>query len=80
MVGAPGPVVGWPVVVISLPVSSGDNLIKTGSLAVHVPSELMRYCETAGLTGLLRLTRPPQSVELFYERGELAEVRVGGAG
>lgn len=63
-----------------LPVSSGDNLIKTGSLAVHVPSELMRYCETAGLTGLLRLARPPQSVELFYERGELAEVRVGGAG
>ena len=52
-----------------LPVSSGDALVKTGSLAVHVPSQLMRYCETAGLTGLLRLARPPQSVELFYERG-----------
>jgi hypothetical protein len=63
-----------------LPVSSGDHLVKTGSLAVHVSSELMRYCELAGLTGVLRLTRPPQSVELFYERGELAEVRVGGAG
>lgn len=63
-----------------LPVSSGDTLVKTGSLAVHIPSQLMRYCETAGLTGLLRLTRAPQSVELFYERGELAEVRVGGAG
>lgn len=61
-----------------LPVSSGDHRVKSGSLAVHVPSALMRYCELAGLTGVLRLSRPPQSVDLVYERGELTEARVGG--
>jgi hypothetical protein len=40
----------------------------------------MRYCELAGLTGVLNLSRPPQAVTLAYERGALAEVRVGGAG
>ncbi|MCB9659925.1 MAG: hypothetical protein R3B40_13265 [Polyangiales bacterium] len=63
-----------------LPVTNGDHMVKKGSLAVHVPSELMRYCELAGLTGVLQLSRPPEVVDLAYERGELAEVRVGGAG
>ena len=59
-----------------LPVSSGDEGIKTGSLAVHVPSELMRYCERAGLTGTLRLTNDRREVSVVYARGELAEIRV----
>ena len=38
-----------------LPVSRGTDTTRRGSLGVHPPPELMRYCENAGLTGRLLL-------------------------
>ncbi len=61
-----------------LPVSQGDDTHRKGSLAVHVPADLMNYCETVGLTGLLRFTREGEVVELVYEAGELLAIRVDG--
>ena len=61
-----------------LPVSRGDDLEKKGSLAVHVPADLMNYCESVGLTGLLRLTREGEVAELIYEFGELLAIRIDG--
>jgi hypothetical protein len=40
-----------------LQVSAGDDVSRTGSLAVHVPADLMNWCERAGLTGTLALRR-----------------------
>jgi hypothetical protein len=63
-----------------LPVSQGDEDEKRGSLAVHVPADLLAYCERAGLTGTLGLERPregggrPEAVLFVYERGELLAV------
>jgi hypothetical protein len=61
-----------------LPVSHGDERQRTGSLAVHVPADLMNYCEQGGLTGTLTLERDPERVELVYESGELLAIRVDG--
>lgn len=62
----------------ALPVSQGDERHKRGSLAVHAPSDLMGYCERAGLTGTLRLLREGSLVEMVYEAGELLGIRVDG--
>ena len=61
-----------------LPVSAGDDGHRTGSLAVHVPADLMNYCEQAGLTGTLQLKNAGQLVELVYEAGELLAIRIDG--
>jgi hypothetical protein len=61
-----------------LPISTGDDRRRTGSLAVHVPGELMTFCEGAGLTGTLTLERGKERVELVYEAGELLAIRVDG--
>lgn len=61
-----------------LAVSQGDDEHKKGSLAVHAPSDLMTYCETAGMTGTLRLIREGRIVEMVYESGELLAIRVDG--
>ncbi len=61
-----------------LPVSVGDDGHRTGSLAVHVPADLMNYCEQAGLTGTLQLRREGELVELVYESGELLAIRIDG--
>lgn len=61
-----------------LAVSQGDDEQKKGSLAVHAPSDLMTYCETAGLTGTLKLVREGRIVEMVYESGELLAIRVDG--
>lgn len=61
-----------------LGVSHGDDLVRTGSLSVHVPADLMAYCERAGLTGLLVLERDGQRAEAAYDRGELLAIRLDG--
>lgn len=61
-----------------LPVSKGDTRVRTGSLAVHVPADLMAYCERAGLTGLLELVRDDERAEAVYDQGELTAIQFGG--
>ena len=61
-----------------LPVSHGDDHRRAGSLAVHVPADLMNYCEQAGLTGTLTLKNAGQLVEAVYEAGELLALRIDG--
>ncbi len=62
----------------SLPVSRGDGLRREGSLAVHVPADLMHYCEQVGLTGRLLLRRADRNAEALYDRGELLGIRLDG--
>lgn len=62
-----------------LPVSRGDGRTKQGSLAVHVPADLMNWCEHAGLTGVLELTHEGRRAEAFYERGELLAIELDGS-
>ncbi len=61
-----------------LPVSRGDALRREGSLAVHVPADLMNYCERVGLSGRLVLRQGERCAEARYERGELLSIRVDG--
>lgn len=61
-----------------LPVSTGDDTSRTGSLAVHVPADLMNYCESAGLTGVLELVRRGRRAEVVYDGGELVGIRLDG--
>lgn len=62
----------------SLPVSHGDDDHKNGSLQVHVPADLMNYCEQSGVTGTLRLVREGNLAELVYDAGELLAIRLDG--
>jgi hypothetical protein len=62
-----------------LPVSKGDEQRREGSLAVHVPADLMNYCERAGLTGKLTFSRGERSAEAVYDRGDLVAIRVDGS-
>lgn len=62
-----------------LPVSRGDQRSRKGSLEVHVPADLMNYCERAGLTGLLSFASEDAKVDVVYDRGELAGIRLEGA-
>lgn len=64
----------------TLPVSKGDDLYRTGSLAVHVPADLMRYCEHAGMTGTLAFENGGRRADVVYEGGELVAIRVEGSG
>lgn len=61
-----------------LPVSRGTDTTRRGSLAVHPPAELMRYCENAGLTGRLLLEQRGRLAIGYYEKGELADVSIDG--
>jgi hypothetical protein len=61
-----------------LPVSKGDDFSRTGSLAVHVPADLMNYCEHAGMTGTLRLENSGRRAEAVYHSGDLVAIRVEG--
>lgn len=61
-----------------LAVSTGDDTMRTGSLAVHVPADLMNYCEDAGLTGVLELVRRGRRAEVVYDEGELVGIRLDG--
>ena len=63
----------------SLPVSRGDEVFREGSLEVHVPADLMNYCERAGLTGLLKFESEGRSAEVAYAAGELSAIRLEGA-
>ncbi len=62
-----------------LPVSRGGDLEKRGSLAVHVPVDLMSYCEHAGLTGVLELSHEGRKAEAFYQAGELTAIELDGS-
>lgn len=64
----------------ALAVSKGDDLVKTGSLAVHVPADLMGYCERGGLTGRLELSHEGRRAEAIYEAGELLAIELDGRG
>ncbi len=64
----------------SLSVSRGDHACREGSLAVHVPADLMNYCERAGLTGTLEFIRPGAQAEVVYAAGEMDEIRLDGPG
>jgi hypothetical protein len=61
-----------------LPVSRGTDTTRRGSLAVHPPAELMRYCEKVGLTGRLLLEHRGRIAIGYYERGELTDVSIDG--
>ncbi|GAB4203034.1 MAG: hypothetical protein OHK0013_16850 [Sandaracinaceae bacterium] len=61
-----------------LPVSQGDERQRAGSLAVHVPADLMTYCEQAGLTGVLEMVNAGRVVEVIYEAGEMLGIRLDG--
>ncbi len=61
-----------------LPISHGDGSERHGSLSVHVPSDLMTYCEQAGLTGVLELRNEGRVAEMVYEAGELLCIRLDG--
>lgn len=61
-----------------LAVSKGDARVRTGSLAVHIPVDLMTYCERAGLTGVLEFARDGERAEAVYDKGELTAIRFGG--
>lgn len=63
-----------------LPVSRGNEARKEGSLEVHVPADLMNYCERAGLTGLLALEDEDKArrAEILYDKGELTGIRLDG--
>ena len=61
-----------------LPVSQGDDHERRGSLAVHVPADLMTYCEHAGLTGVLEMRNEGRVVEVLYEAGEMLGIRLDG--
>lgn len=61
-----------------LAVSRGDDVSKHGSLAVHVPADLMSYCEQAGLTGVLELRHEGQRLEAIYDAGELTAIELDG--
>lgn len=62
----------------ALPISQGDEFERRGSLSVHVPADLMTYCEQAGLTGTLELRNAGQLVEIVYEAGEMLAIRLDG--
>ncbi|MBW1756214.1 MAG: DUF4388 domain-containing protein [Deltaproteobacteria bacterium] len=61
-----------------LPVSRGTDTTRRGSLAVHPPADLMRYCENAGLTGRLLLELRGRLAIGYYEKGELNDVSIDG--
>lgn len=61
-----------------LAVSRGDEQHRFGSLAVHVPADLMNYCERAGLSGVLELRHEQQTAEAFYDAGELIAIKLDG--
>lgn len=61
-----------------LPVSRGDDYDKRGSLAVHVPADLLNYCEMAGLSGVLELTHRGRHAKASYSRGELLAIELDG--
>ncbi len=61
-----------------LPVSRGTDTTRRGSLAVHPPADLMRYCEHAGLSGRLLLELRGRLAIGYYERGELDDVSIDG--
>ena len=61
-----------------LPVSKGNDRERYGSLAVHVPVDLMSYCEHGGLTGVLELTHEGRRAEAVYESGELLVIELDG--
>lgn len=61
-----------------LPVSRGTDTTRRGSLAVHPPPNLMRYCESAGLTGRLLLEHRGRLAIGYYEKGELRDVSIDG--
>lgn len=61
-----------------LPVSRGTDTTRRGSLAVHPPPDLMRYCENAGLTGRLLLELRGRLAIGYYEKGELSDVSIDG--
>ena len=61
-----------------LPVSRGTDTTRRGSLAVHPPADLMRYCENAGLTGRLLLELRGRLAIGYYEKGELSDVSIDG--
>ena len=61
-----------------LAVSRGDEYQKHGSLSVHVPADLMNYCEHAGLSGVLELRHEGRRAEAFYRAGELVAIQLDG--
>ena len=61
-----------------LPVSRGTDTTRRGSLGVHPPPDLMRYCENTGLTGRLLLEHRGRLAIGYYERGQLDDVSIDG--
>ena len=61
-----------------LPVSRGTDTTRRGSLGVHPPADLMRYCENAGLSGRLLLEHRGRLAIGYYEKGELSDVCIDG--
>lgn len=61
-----------------LPISRGTDSSRRGSLAVHSPADLMRYCEQAGLNGRLLLESKGKLAIGNYRAGQLEDVSIDG--
>ncbi|MEI8255024.1 MAG: hypothetical protein WCJ30_05065 [Deltaproteobacteria bacterium] len=58
------------------PATRDSDLAMHGATAGSGIPDLMRYCESAGLTGTLRLTRGEETCDARYEHGELVSIVV----
>ncbi|MEZ4254295.1 MAG: DUF4388 domain-containing protein [Polyangiales bacterium] len=61
-----------------LAVSRGDDQHRSGNLGVHVPADLMTFCERMGLTGLLLFAEKGREAQMIYDAGELRAIAVDG--
>ncbi len=62
----------------SIPVSRGTDHERSGSLAVHPPTDVMEYCEHVGLTGVVCFARDALNAEVVYASGDLAGIQLNG--
>lgn len=52
--------------------------IVRGSLAEHGPADVLRFCESGGLTGQVRMASAGRRLEVFYEAGAMTAITVDG--
>jgi len=64
-----------------LPTPSGewlDEPATAGTIGPHLPAELLRFCETSGLTGTLTLANGPRHVLVAFRLGEIDSIALDG--
>lgn len=64
-----------------LPTPAGgfvDEPVCGGPIGPHLPAELLRFCETVGLTGTLSLANGGRHVQVAYRLGEIDSISLDG--